>query len=143
MNTTLNKSELFQYINRLMQYNLPDFYQAPDFSENCLDLTLQRLEYCFSHIKRKYYMSHGEVQFDHLNGDHMATLLYLYSNTVWREYGDVGLCTRLFYLNRLMHSVDIFYSVELPNIFLLVHPIGSVFGHAKYCDYLEGVMHFA
>ena len=35
-----------------------------------------------------------------------------------------------------MHSVDIFYSVMLPKIFCVAHPLGTILGHAKYSDYL-------
>ena len=35
-----------------------------------------------------------------------------------------------------MNSVDIFYTVELPAIFALAHPVGTVLGNATYQDYL-------
>tara|TARA_Y100000589_G_C26879555_1_gene517425 strand:- start:353 stop:712 length:360 start_codon:yes stop_codon:yes gene_type:complete len=34
-----------------------------------------------------------------------------------------------------MHGIDMFYSLKLPNIFLLVHPIGTILGNAEYEDY--------
>ena len=31
-----------------------------------------------------------------------------------------------------MHGLDLFYSVKLPEIFLMVHPVGTVIGNAAY-----------
>ena len=33
-----------------------------------------------------------------------------------------------------MHSVDLFYAIELPSIWSAEHPLGSVMGRAKYSD---------
>lgn len=34
-----------------------------------------------------------------------------------------------------MHCCDIYHAVELPEIFFFEHPVGSVFGRAKYGNY--------
>ena len=49
---------------------------------------------------------------------------------------DSHLLEKIYYLNKIMHSVDIFYSVMLPKIFCVAHPLGTILGHAKYSDYL-------
>ncbi len=35
-----------------------------------------------------------------------------------------------------MHGLDLFYSVAMPDIFMLVHPLGTILGNATYSDYL-------
>lgn len=42
----------------------------------------------------------------------------------------------LYYLNKIMHSVDWYYEVKLPVHFMAEHPLGSVLGRAEYGDYL-------
>ena len=42
---------------------------------------------------------------------------------------------KLYALNKAMASVDLFYQVELPDIFTFDHPLGSVMGRASYSDY--------
>lgn len=42
---------------------------------------------------------------------------------------------QVYYLNKIMHSNDWFYKIELPTHFLCEHPIGSVLGRAVYGDY--------
>ena len=44
--------------------------------------------------------------------------------------------TKLFSLNKALHGLDLFYSVRMPEVFLLVHPVGTVIGNADYRDYL-------
>lgn len=136
MEFSLAPADLEQYVMRLVAHHLPDGYapkraHAPLFAQS-----LERVEHCFARIERKYYRRGNAVVFDHLNGDHMATLLYFFANTVWRQAGDTELPTRLFYLNKILHGLDLFYSVALPDIFMLVHPVGTVLGNAGYRDYL-------
>lgn len=41
----------------------------------------------------------------------------------------------VYYLNKIMHSNDWFYQVDLPVHFGAEHPLGSVLGKAEYGDY--------
>ena len=137
MRTSLARADLEGYILRLLANYLPDGLIRSDSSTaGAFTKALDRVEHCFAHIYRKYYNEGGALQFDHLNSDHMATLLYFFANTVWRDEGDPGLATRLFYLNKILHGLDLFYSVALPDIFMLVHPVGTVLGNAHYQNYL-------
>jgi serine O-acetyltransferase len=137
MRTSLSRPDLEAYILRLVSNHLPDGYSRPDGGLSpVFTNALDRVEHCFAHIHRKYYNEGTAFHFDHLNSDHMAMLLYFFANAVWRDQGDLGLATRLFYLNKILHGLDLFYSVAMPDIFLLVHPVGTVLGNARYQDYL-------
>lgn len=136
MQPSLTPIDLERYVIRLVAHHLPDGYVPEVAHTQLFGRALQRVEHCFTHIKRKYYQRNKVVLFDHLNGDHMATLLYFFANTVWRETGDTELPTRLFYLNKILHGLDMFYSLAMPDIFMLVHPVGTVLGNARYQDYL-------
>jgi serine O-acetyltransferase len=39
-------------------------------------------------------------------------------------------------LNKYLFSIGLFGHIEMPNIFLLVHPHGSIIGRAKLSNYL-------
>ena len=134
--TSLTSAELAGYTSRLLENHLPDGKAVNLDLRSHVSVALDRLEYCFSRIRRKYYSVDGRVAFDHLNSDHMAAYLYFLGNTIWRENGDTDMSTRLFYLNKVMNGVDLYYSVPMPDIFLLVHPVGTVIGAATYGDYL-------
>lgn len=60
-----------------------------------------------------------------------SIFLYYLSNTAYR-HGDFQLADSLYYLNKIMHGVDWFYEVELPDVFGAEHPVGSVLGRAEY-----------
>ena len=61
--------------------------------------------------------------------------LYFAANTVYRNNSNLILATKLFQLNRLLHSLDAFYEVQLPDIFLVVHPLGTVLGRGNYSNF--------
>jgi serine O-acetyltransferase len=96
---------------------------------------MERLEYCFSKIRSKYFFDDNQIRFNHLNTDQYAIFLYFLSNTIWREERDDDLASRVYYLNKMLNGLDIFYQVALPDIFLLVHPVGTVLGRGAYKDY--------
>lgn len=41
----------------------------------------------------------------------------------------------LYYLNKSLNCVELFYEVELPQIWWCEHPLGTIMGKAKYGDY--------
>ena len=137
MRTSLGRSELAEYLSRQLNTYFPD---GRDVSKNVLghpvDTALQRVEHCFSRICSKYYVEDSSPLFDHLHADHYATFLYFTAAAIYRQGADERLCAKLVHLNKCLHGLDLFYEVELPDIFLLVHPLGTVLGRAKYADYL-------
>jgi serine O-acetyltransferase len=135
MRTTLPAADLATYTLRLDANHLPDGATTGHDLAMHVAVTLERIEHSFSHIHRKYYRDGADVTFDHLNADHMAAYLYFLGNTIWTRTGDATMPTRLSYLNKIMNGLDLFYSVAMPDIFLLVHPVGTVLGKARYSDY--------
>ena len=100
-----------------------------------VEAALPRLEHCFSHVENKYFFDGQSAVFNHLHGDQYAMWLYFLANSLYRAGGDAGVCSKLFLLNKSLFACDIFYEVALPDIFLLVHPLGTVLGRGTYSDY--------
>lgn len=48
---------------------------------------------------------------------------------------DIEMATWIYYLNKSLHSVELFYEVKLPAIWYCEHPLGTVMGKAQYGDY--------
>lgn len=113
---------------------VPDTPANRDLVVMHLPETISRLKTCFSAINRKYYSVGGEVVFDSSHGDHMASFLWFLSNTIYERSGETSLPSAFSYLNRVIHSIDLFFNVEMPDVFLLVHPLSSVIGRASYSD---------
>ncbi len=62
-------------------------------------------------------------------------LLYCLSREMFKVDGHGANAEKIYYLNKVLNSVDIFYEVELPDIFGIEHPIGSVMGRAAFSNY--------
>ena len=95
-------------------------------------MAFQRIEFCFSKINNKYFFDGTNSVFNHLNGDQYAIFLYYLSNTLFRLNQDTNLCSKLYLLNKALHGLDAFYEVQLPDIFMVIHPISTVLGRGKY-----------
>jgi serine O-acetyltransferase len=99
-------------------------------------LALDRVEYCFQHIAFTTYCEDDEAKFDPYHSDQYCAYLYYLSNTVYRTGGDPRLAAKLFALNKALNAFNCMYDTELPDIFLVVHGMGTVLGKARYADYL-------
>lgn len=104
--------------------------------DESLPMALDRTARCFRQIDRKYYSLNGDLHLDVNHGDHMATFLWFLANSIHLNGYQSRLPEILSYWNRVTHSIDLFYNVEMPEVFLLVHPLGTVLGKAKYSDFL-------
>lgn len=137
MKTTIKENEILTYTLKQVYNFFPDSakYDALDILPY-LNEAFRRLEYCFSSINNKYFCSSEGPIFNHLNGDQYSMYLYFLSNTLFRREYERSLCEKLFLLNKMMFGIDVFYEIDLPEIFLFVHPIGTVLGRAKYSNYL-------
>lgn len=149
MELSLSKEELQSYIASQLEHRFPDRKSCMDFNElinrKAFEEALQRVEYCFKHISVRGYSAidkygGGVAQsfFNHLHSDQYSQFLYYFSNSLWKKGGDPNLCSKLILLNRELHGCWFSYKGSLPDIFLLVHPVGTVIGNAnvKYSDYL-------
>lgn len=97
---------------------------------------VQRCEYNFSKNKNKYYSRNGEVYFNPNHSGQYTVFLYYFSNTIFQARKDViALADKIYYLNRIMNSCDLFYEVKLPEVFMLDHPLGSVIGRGQFGNY--------
>jgi serine O-acetyltransferase len=95
---------------------------------------LARAEKCFSHVNSKYYSENGATVFSPFHSVQYSIFLYYLANTVYIRGDDSLLATKLYYLNKVLNSVDWYYEIKLPEIFCAEHPVGSVLGRAKYSD---------
>lgn len=133
---SLSAPKLAGYLNRQLRSWFPDDNEltAPHL-ELLVSEALERVRICFAPLKTAYYSDGQNTYFNHLNGDHYASFLYFVSNCAYRA-GELDLASKAFLLNKAMHGLDLFYSVEMPPHFLLVHPLGTVLGKARYGDFL-------
>ena len=102
------------------------------------DYALQSCEENFQLNENKYFrQSLGGVEYARFNPYHSVQymiFLYYLSHDIYKNYQQPLLCDKIYYLNKIFHSVDLFYAVELPKHFGAEHPLGSVMGRGKFND---------
>lgn len=133
---TLEASVLATYVARQLSTTFPDRDVGAAELEPYHRPALERLEHCFRHVRRKYFFDGEHACFDHLNTDQYAMYLYYLSNSVHRFDGDPALGAKIYALNKALHALDVYYQVELPEIFAWQHPVGTVLGRGTYANYL-------
>lgn len=110
---------------------LSNFWSISDDDINMIikyeNEVLNRCEYCFQRVDNKYFRL--EVNLTH--SGQWLLFFYYFSNTLSHN-GQTALADKFYYLNKVMHSIDIYHAVNLPDVFFLEHPVGSVFGRAEY-----------
>ena len=47
------------------------------------------------------------------------------------------ICEKIYLLNKLLNGLDLFYEVELPDIFFTDHPVGAVIGRGKFSNHFS------
>lgn len=101
-----------------------------------LDIALERCEYCFSYSRSKYYQKQGQVYFNPFHSGQYSIFLYFISNTIFQlDPKNSTLADRVYYLNKCLNGLDLFYEVNMPKAFSLGHPVGTVIGRATYGEY--------
>lgn len=135
MHLSLSQKALASYVARQISNFFPDGTVKTHALDPYVTRALERTGYCFSRVNAKYFSDGDQVLFNHLNTDQYAMFLYYLSNTIWRLEGDVALAEKVYSLNKALHALDAFYEVELPDVFKLQHPVGTVLGRGKYSSY--------
>lgn len=135
--TDLGEADLARYTATQLNTFFPDHAPVTDGDLRiALPPTLRRLEGINRRINGRFYRRDGEVFFDHLHADQYAAYLYLLSWYLSQQKSGERVATKLFLLNKALHALDLYFEVELPEVFLLAHAVGSVIGKAKYGNYL-------
>lgn len=92
---------------------------------------LKRLDHCIANV-RWWQPGH----FDILHSSQYCTFIYYLSNTIWRAEKSKSLCTKLFLLNKQLNAIDLFYEIDMPEVFFIGHSVGIVLAKATYGNHL-------
>jgi serine O-acetyltransferase len=131
---SINEEEISIIVSKQINNMIPDLVQVrSEELRPYITAAYTRVFHCFDGISNKYYHEGDDVFFNHLHSDHYCTFLYLVSNEAYLNNATI-LATKLFLLNKYLHGLDLYFSVKLPEVFMLVHPVGSVIGNAEYSN---------
>jgi serine O-acetyltransferase len=125
---------LFRQIDSLF---LLDENAESEIVDACWQEALDRTTYAFSFCKNKYYQRDGQVFFNPLHTAQYGIFLYYLAHTVWNKHGAIALCDKLYALNKVINSLDLYFQIEMPEVFFMDHPVGTVLGRAQYGRYFS------
>lgn len=105
--------------------------------EDSFEAALTACEENFNASPNKYFSREKdgvkEAYFNPFHSVQWMIFLYYLSHSIYLKEGG-AVCDKLYYLNKLMNGLDIFYAIELPKHFGAEHPVGTVMGRAQYGD---------
>ena len=81
-----------------------------------------------------FYNKYFNLTINLFNSVMYCNYLYWVSHLLYRN-GAIYLAEKVYYLNKMLNLVELFYEIEFPDIWSCEHPIGSVMGRAKYGNY--------
>ena len=135
---TIPKEEILAQL--LMQLKSHFFISEAEKSiiEERFDYAIAVCEENFSHSANKYYLTEVDgvkmYRFNPYHSVQYMTFLYYLSHDIYKNANAGQLCDKIYYLNKILHSVDLFYAIDLPAHFGAEHPLGAVMGRAKYSN---------
>jgi len=118
---------LFKQLGNFFESNQNEL----NFVRSIQRLVSENLYTCISGVQNKYYQKNNLPYFTPYHSGQYLTYLYYMSHTCYKN-GAIEISEKIYYLNKIMHSCDIYPAVCLPKIFFLEHPVGTVLGRAKY-----------
>lgn len=135
MRFALPENEVRGQLNRQLASLFPISDKEAAAIDGAWSATFDRLEERFSRIKNKYYSRDGETLFDPLHGCQWTHFLYTLSNEIYHRGGMRSISDKIYSLNRALSSADLYYEVELPDVFTFDHPLGAVMDRADYSNF--------
>lgn len=134
MQLSLSRTDLASYVRKQFENLFPDAADLADLPP-LVERALGRVEHCFSRVRLKGYFADGQPRFSHLHCDQYAIFLYYLANSAFREKPGHPIADKAYALNKALHALDAYYEVQLPDVFAVQHPVGTVLGRATYSDY--------
>ena len=135
-------STLYDQLSQIKEILLHQLKQHwTDVDEEIIDKALPAaagaVERNFRGLPNRRFFSGGEVQFSPYMSVQWMIFLYRLSREIYKDGGvdTPKEADQVYYLNKILHSNDWFYAIDLPTHFLCEHPLGSVLGRAQYDDH--------
>jgi len=128
---SLEASDLKSYLRTQLRFHFPVAENAFAGFDEVVDEALRRLATCFRDVVLPGYRKNGEPFFNHLHADQNASFYYFCANSAYRM-GLLELASLFFLFNKMQNGLVCMYDTALPDVFLLIHTVGTVLGKASY-----------
>ena len=129
----VDKKKLEYILDKQLSGLWSGMYQEQLINE-CIDEAMEKCFVSFQKLSLTRCNSGEKVKLSPYDTVQWAVFLYYLSHILWKKtYTNEA--TVVYYLNKVLHSVEWFYEIELPDHFFAEHPQGSVLGKAEYGDF--------
>ena len=136
MNLSLSREDLCTFYSNQLNNFFPDNLPVTKAEvARIIDISLDRLNYCFSHVAFRRYNNEQGTVYNHLYADHNLVFNWFLANTAYKHTENQSLSSKLYYLNKVMHAFDCMYDTLMPDIFLIFHGAGTMLGKAEYSNF--------
>ncbi len=130
----------------LIVHQLKTFFMMSKYEENLLEehiiySAVCNTQRCLAGMGNKYYNLQKTANeqgggISLYNSVMNCIFLYWLSRELFLNRKS-ELADKVYYLNKALNSVELFYEVKLPDIWTCEHPLGSVMGKAVYGNYFS------
>ena len=127
----LGREGLISYLENQLATFFPDGQRYRDVLDAHIDEGLKRTMRCVNSVKMW-----APEKFNYLHSTQYCIFLYFLSHTIYRNQAITDLHTKLFLLNKALNGIDLFYEIDMPDIFFIGHSVGIVLAKATYGNYL-------
>ncbi len=138
MRLEIDKNAILSLVCRQVENNFTISADESEEIKASFDEALAACEENFSHSNNKYYLreigGRIEVYFNPYHSVQWMTFLYYLSHIIYKKGSTTKVCDKLYYLNKVMNGLDMFYAIDMPAHFCAEHPVGSVMGRAQYSN---------
>ena len=100
-----------------------------------LPKVLKRLTINIASVKNKYFRKEEQNYFNPYHSGQYLAFLYFFSFYA-SKHKEEELADKIYFLNKILNSIDIYHKVELPDTFFFEHALGTVLGRANYGEQL-------
>jgi len=135
MDTDSDAHILLRYVSHQLESLFPTFGVKFLIDIQTITAALRRTNVCITKIKA------AKNGFEYLNSGHYATFLYFLSHECARQNDGLNDAKRVFLLNKALNGIDLFYEIQMPDVFVVGHTVGIVFAKATYgshCVFHQG-----
>lgn len=124
-------------LNKLIRHQVNNIFLLCELENeiiaHSLENVLLKTEKCFGGSNNKYYKKGDDIFFSIYHSGQYCIFLYFLSRHIYTNYPEHReLADKIYYLNKCLNGLDLYYEVEMPDVFNLDHPVGSVMGRASY-----------
>lgn len=107
-----------------------------DLLADALPVAMDAVEHCFSRVDNKYYRRGDGLYFNPFHSGQYTIFLYWVARTLFERHPErTVIADKVYYLNKCMNGLDLFYEVKMPPVFFLDHPVGTVLGRGSFGNY--------